>query len=706
MDKYQYEPLPSNGKHIRLVVLHPRVASRPDDIRITIANTPLEAGQRLWPSFMALSYVWGDTNNRRDIKVIKSADDSDSEDVISAKRISVTANLAEALKYLPYADSHIILWIDALCINQDDLEERAQQVKLMAEIYSSAERVLAWVGPSSHNSNVALNMFHRIADSIDVDVDSPSLEIRRKESKWTKESDTAAMYFQLLLDPQFPLPWDGPETQSFGAFFDRSWFGRLWVRQEITLGAKDALILCGSSSMEWAKFKKAAIFLSKKAKDVNNPRFQQYSDRMSLMADTVSHRGAARLGPLLRQMQCTECADPRDRVYGIMGILPAVSQGLVEKIQPDYTKPVVQVYKELVLAEMEVTCRADLLSECRLADSTSPDWRPSWVPNWTVRRQRHLVMSDQFADGQSTVAACVEGDSLRIKGVCAATVVDVVPIVIQDAAAATSPVPPVVTLIKGLATKLDLSEEARYQPSQGNSVLEALCYVFAGGSSHVAEHLSDERMTVGTPSIAQFMRFVKFALAFDIDDASTRELSQELRSDILLCMGVLAQACQERSLVIMEGGYIGMGPVLAQPGDQIAVILGCTAPLVLRSSHISNPGVSGNDDTFTVVGPCDVFGLDWGQALLGPLPEGMRLIWSPSAPNGDASPAFRNKTTGEDALLDPRIDWDLLRVEGKEYSFVKAASTTGAAGDVTMYKRPDAAYFENKGIKLRDFHLV
>ncbi|KIE03655.1 Heterokaryon incompatibility protein 6, partial [Metarhizium majus ARSEF 297] len=627
MDRYQYEPLPPDGKHIRLAVLHPRASPRPEDIRITIHHTPLEARP-----FMALSYVWGDASDRLDVAVAQSTTDA------AARRLSVTANLAEALGHLPYADSHIVLWVDAVCINQQDLDERARHVSLVAEIYASAERVLAWTGPSAPGSNVAVNLLQRIADSVDPDPGSRAP--RPRESQWTRESGAASAYFRLLLDERVALPWDGPESQALEAFFHRPWFERLWARQEIALGAADAVLLCGASSIAWAKFARAAR---------------------------------------------TGCADPRDRVYGVLGILPPAARGLAGRITPDYRKPVVEVYKELVLAEMEVTRRAD---SC------------VGVPAGRL----HLSGSAAVcADGQSAVSACVVdgGRGLAIKGVLAATVVDLVPMAVARSAAPQEPIlPSVVALIHEVAAKLHLSDGPGYRPSRADGMLEALCYALSGGC--LADHMADEMRDATTPSMAQFQRLIRFALDTTVGDASpATEPSRDAMTDVFLCVGSMVRACEETALLITEEGFVGAGPALTRPGDQISVMLGCMRPLVLRAQEASSGGGGGggteNSSAYAVVGPCNAHGLNWGEALLGPLPEDVRLTWGPSGP------VFRNRNTGEDAAADPRIDWDLLEVGAKEDAFVQRAN---AADGVTMYKRPDAAYFANKGARLRTFHLV
>lgn len=733
MDRYQYKPLSPGGKQIRLVVVHPRVPSRPEEIRVTIFETPLEAESRLWSTFMALSYVWGDANNRRDLIVVDLKDEMGADHLTSPKRLSVTANLMEALTHLPWPDKHSILWIDAICINQEDMDERAQQVKLMAEIYTSASHVLAWLGPPTHDSNLAMNLLHRISDSIDVDW--KSFEIRTKDSKWSRESASASMYFQLLLDIDFNLPWNGPESQALESLFNRPWFERLWIRQEITLGAERAVLICGSSSIEWTAFRKVAVFLNKKSKDPSHPRIESWRARTALVADSCIHQRIW-LGQLLRQMQRTACTDARDRVYGILGILPYESRGLADRIRPDYRKPVVAVYQELLLAEMAVTDRADLLSECLMPKASPsspppPPWGPSWVPNWTVTREWDLSMTQQCADGQSAVAAfCATEGTLRLKGVLVATIVDTLefpPLIIgknenenddkdDNVADQPRPLPPIVAFIQEIAAKLDLSDTAPYHRSRGSTVLEALCYAFSGGG-HLTDHISEQVINTQTPSMAQFKRLVKFALEFKQDDVSAREreLDTDLKADVRLCSGQLLVAGRERALLVTREGYVGAGPAAAQPGDKIAVMLGCMRPLVLRQQErlgdfTTTSETDHDTSTYTVVGPCNAHGLNWGEVLLGPLPDGVTFIWSLS-PNGDVGPTFRNSHTGEETVADPRIDWDLLKTDSKDGSFVQREATVAEVilletDEVTYYRRPDAGYFERKGVSLRTLDLV
>jgi hypothetical protein len=169
------------------------------------------------------------------------------------------------------------------------------------------------------------------------------------------------------------------------------------------------------------------------------------------------------------------------------------------------------------------------------------------------------------------------------------------------------------------------------------------------------------------------------ALEFKDDGASARQPDADVKVDVLLCANSMIHACRERALLVTREGYIGAGPVAAQPGDKIAVLPGCMRPLVLRpqkslGNFTTTSDTEHDNNTYTVVGPCNAHGLNWGEALLGPLPDGMTFIWSPSGPDGDAGPAFRNNRTGEETVADPRIDWDLLETVSKELAFVQKAA--------------------------------
>jgi len=634
--RYPYKKVDASKSQFRLFILYPRTSSRPEDLRITIFEDVLNGNdQKMVNGFQALSYVWGDPAKRQDLMVIIPVGG-----IEIVCKLSVTANLAEALVHYPFRDSHVVLWADAICINQDDHEERAQQVSLMQNIYSKASIVTAWLGPEADNSNLAINLLTRIGESADVDLNT-SRVTKRAASPWLTKSSMDNGYTTLLLDRNFPIPWDGPEAQALEALFNRPWFERLWIRQEVILGGECTTLLCGGSSITWPTFHKAAFVLADKRVDDAHPHKVEWMLRTHLVGQIWLH-GKTPLRSLMRDLRQTSCSDPRDRVYGALGILPFDSSGIIRDIKPDYTKSVVQVYRDLVIADMTVNGRADLLAECYSLDD--PTWIPSWVPNWSVMREVPIRISEACADGQSAVAArlCQDQKTLKIKGKLLATVSDAwEPLLTQNNLRHDLTMTRLTTMaaVKDCAQRITLS--ARY-PSGGDN-LEALCISLSGGL--VTDNYVAQLQKHWYQSIAQYKAFINFALSFENTPSNTNRL---VDPDIIGCVAHATATLRDSMIATVEG-YLGFCPVSARPGDRICILLGCMKPMILRPTP-------DNNFCYTVVGPCNMHGLNWGEGLLGPLPDNTTFVWNQSGPRDGFGPAFKNRHTGEETIVDPRID--------------------------------------------------
>jgi hypothetical protein len=139
-----YHVLGSPNGSIRLLQLNPGGWS--DKISCDLIHNCLSDGL----VFEALSYVWGD--------------DADTVAIILCGRsASVRANLASALRHLRLSSSVRNLWVDALCINQMDVAERSQQVTLMGEIYTKAEKVIIWLGQARARDSSTIDIMIQLA---------------------------------------------------------------------------------------------------------------------------------------------------------------------------------------------------------------------------------------------------------------------------------------------------------------------------------------------------------------------------------------------------------------------------------------------------------------------------------------------------------------------------------------------------------------
>ena len=137
---YQREPLNASRREIRLLRLHPRTTDR---ITATLIVADLEGAAG---TYACVSYVWGNPNETVPIEV-------------EGHEVQITTNLFEFLHHIRDPNDNLVLWADAICINQNDLEEKAHQVRMMGEIYSGCSVVHAWLGAPSSDVSVDINPF-------------------------------------------------------------------------------------------------------------------------------------------------------------------------------------------------------------------------------------------------------------------------------------------------------------------------------------------------------------------------------------------------------------------------------------------------------------------------------------------------------------------------------------------------------------------
>jgi hypothetical protein len=180
---YPYSPLLAPG-NIRLLRLMPH-KDKSARIQCQLFNYPLQESSDETHLYEALSYVWGSSDELYSI-------------AIDGYDMHVTANLHAALLRLRNRFIERIIWVDAICINQGDDIEKANQVGYMAEIYSRASRVTVWLGEAENDSDRALEEIRLAADEM-----SPRRLI------------------------------DNPTKQAILALLQRPWFERIWVSENI-----------------------------------------------------------------------------------------------------------------------------------------------------------------------------------------------------------------------------------------------------------------------------------------------------------------------------------------------------------------------------------------------------------------------------------------------------------------------------------------
>lgn len=172
-----------------------------------------------WGDYIALSYTWGDPYHTRSI-------------IINGKQIKVRSNLEAALRALrgkALVHMGIFVWIDALCINQDDISERNEEVKRMRSIYRDARDVVVWLGEEENGSAIAMRMIKTLAKSCN---DGTDQNLGDKLCQSQELFGVGA--------------W-----RAFGQLFNRQYWHRLWILQELAMGNSQTPILCGKEMVRW-----------------------------------------------------------------------------------------------------------------------------------------------------------------------------------------------------------------------------------------------------------------------------------------------------------------------------------------------------------------------------------------------------------------------------------------------------------------------
>ena len=315
-----------HGDEIRLLVLQP--AQLWKRIRCSLKTVRLNNA----PDFEALSYCWGDSTRGKTVSLEGEA------------RFDVTDNLWHALRRLRLRSECRVLWIDSLCINQADLEERGQQIQLMLDIYQSAKTVIVWFGEPP---GMSLNYYYH-------SVRKPN----RKIYQWTRYRSTERR------EPTFKFKDCRKALESIASDVRPQWWDRAWVVQE-TIASRSAVVYIGRYQILWEDFAnefvrnlRGAMFMQdstvryKRGALVFECDWRHFFNRIEAMCE-VSAWDLNKKQSLLDLVKVTQnfsATKPVDKIYGLLGPL---KPGTIEFIAPDYRKPCPRVFAEATYASIK-----------------------------------------------------------------------------------------------------------------------------------------------------------------------------------------------------------------------------------------------------------------------------------------------------------------------------------------------------------------
>lgn len=344
MDQYSYEPLNDSGHEIRLLELQP--GERDSIVQVNLELVSLDDN----PIYEALSYTWGNSTVTTPLHIIEK-DNSESRFVFEA-----TSNLELALRHLRDPEKPRILWVDAICINQGDDNERSSQVQQMGRIFKSATRVCAWLGEDADSSLKVMEYLSRWSDgSRQID------ELLEKEGR----ND----FFRAVV-----------------TFLRRPYFNRYWIVQELAL-ASDIIMYSGEMSCGWESlvslarpFMQAYVMTGGDLPDVRPGDFflgvigaRQVSS-LELARTSV---GAISLRNLLRICNHRTTSELRDSIYSLLAL--GKDSNLLDW-DIDYRKDLVDVLQDTV--ERIVLSSGSLDIICQGGLHPKHEHAHSWIPRF------------------------------------------------------------------------------------------------------------------------------------------------------------------------------------------------------------------------------------------------------------------------------------------------------------------------------------
>ncbi|SCO92442.1 uncharacterized protein FRV6_16570 [Fusarium oxysporum] len=376
---YEYLQLREGTKEIRLLTLHP--GSSWVKIRCDLAVASLEPLHA--PKYHALSYTWNEpiqpsapvTTFRGFYQHSRAlywhyCRRSQETIIMNGLPFPVTRNLATALRHIRHREKSVDLWIDAICINQNDDTEKSQQVRMMPDIYSKAHRTLIWLGPRADQSDEAME-FIRSAPSI--------------------RTDDANLDIDNLVS-----------TRALTALFNRTWWQRVWVIQELVL-SQQAVVMCGRKAVPMANFQtlvqkesglRRSARLAARSGCLKSPNqrawnfippilpFYEILGTLSVLRRKASEKmstkeAADHLAELVQQTSRFRSTLPRDKVYGLLGIVPDVQRSIEPSYGPGKTDG--DVFKELTVLLMRWTNSIDHIFSWRKPEVDRVRGAPSWA---------------------------------------------------------------------------------------------------------------------------------------------------------------------------------------------------------------------------------------------------------------------------------------------------------------------------------------
>lgn len=359
---YQHERLEVD--QIRIFTLFPGEQSDPLHGLIWVAR--LDAKM----NYTTVSYVWGPRSQPSHALHTPVG------------RLTITEPLYLTLKQLRKKHRSVTLWVDAICINQDDDNEKTEQVKMLAQIFQNSVQTLGFIRDDGESTEVVEML----------------MQVRAREmlcegsADWPRNLPTCPKSWNqrglpTLLDPIWSKTAD---------FFRNDWFRRVWIIQEVVI-ARSMKLVCGKYTIDWEHLYSATQKIDQDIEmriqgDELRKSWQPFL-RLGDLRQYEARSSRLSILVLLETFRHCQSTKRRDRFFSLLGI---AADGNLGDFELDYYSPFEIIARRFGIAlfrKYSGRKQGMLLLYRAGLDEDKPD-SPSWMPDWTREKQRGLNASE------------------------------------------------------------------------------------------------------------------------------------------------------------------------------------------------------------------------------------------------------------------------------------------------------------------------
>ncbi|KAF3009459.1 hypothetical protein E8E13_002094 [Curvularia kusanoi] len=589
--RYKYSKLDHKKRQIRLLHLHPLDLPAMEDSHAIVAADDIHCSFSVAslddePSYEALSYVWGTAEA---ISLVLLQDDY----------LPVTKHLETILKHLRQ-DTERVLWIDALCIDQSNIDEHSQQVSQMHNVFSQASQVLVYLGEAWDGIDSTLELMAFAGNRLDLHWDSifnKTIECEASDARSASQYNSVARYFS------------------------SQWWTRVWTIQEYVL-AKNATFMRGRSTLDAPVFnqflgycirhgqeccKVIAVIDSKSSatyKFSTELFFRAHMLRKVADSSTWRERGFL---PSFVGLRSRVCLDPHDKIYGMLGILPTA---LRTAIPIDYKRSTRDVYRDVVVAALKKNFMPlSLIDSNRDLDLELPSWVLDFSASIHEKDNKYqihrLACIEGFCASQNSVAQFIYTgpDKAAVRAIA----VDRINNIVHR--------PMDFDRVKGHYVAASYAALAACEASAGRyaSIIDAFWQTLLGGvSANTAGQLWYRE--IFDKGFEVFEKWLNW-----IETEEYQKTGDFIDMDVSRFHFMFAVVTVGRNFTITEKGYIGWVPENAKQGDVVMLFSGGNVPYILRpvdQTTLASSPADSNDCShlYKFCGDAYIHGIMHGEA--------------------------------------------------------------------------------------------